>query len=181
MIAKDFAPQDRLLDQVTVKELEKAETSVFKSLEKAWTGRDRGKVEVFALQLYGLARYIRRRGESGQALVEAAFILPLFILMLVVTIDLGAAILDRQIIQAAAAEAARYGTTACDPRVPLDMVQAEALARTAGMILGREPEATATATGFSQGDLLTISITAKQSWILFPVGQIAAESSARYQ
>lgn len=177
----DFAdPSDRLLLQLKPTELERARLSVFRSLHQAHKRRDLLRVETLALQLSAMARYMRRR-EAGQVLVEFALLLPVMVLMGMAFLNLCIGVSDRQQLQAAAAEAARWGTIATDPRVSLDAVQAEAIARAAGLILGRDPEASAVATGFSQGDLLTVTISARQEWLFFPAGTMRAVSSARYQ
>ncbi len=123
-------------------------------------------------------------GEGGQAIVEAALLLPLFTLLFLTMLNLGLGVLDKQIIQAAASEAARYATMAVpegDPRPSLAAVEAEAVAGCAGAILARNPAVTVYNSGLSRGDLLTVTISADENWISFPAGSISATARARYQ
>jgi len=172
------------MDQLTRAELEQAEGRIFRSLERAYVSQDRQRTETLSLQLSALCRYIRKRQE-GALLVEAAFLLPLFVLILVGALDLGCALINRQVLQGAAFSAALYGVQpvpAGIPRPTLEQVQGEAVARAQGLILADTPSATATATGFSPGDVLTVQVQAPQRWIfLFPSGTVTAVSSVRFQ
>jgi hypothetical protein len=71
-----------------------------------------------ANQTFGRAASVRRRwfqrrrvlgSESGQALIELAFILPVMLVFLLVLVDFGLALDRREVIQHAAREGARYG------------------------------------------------------------------------
>ena len=55
-----------------------------------------------------LARTVRGRSQRGQSLVEFALVLPILVLMLVGTMDLGRVVLANDTVGAAAREAARY-------------------------------------------------------------------------
>jgi hypothetical protein len=138
-------------------------------------------VESAGLMLARIARRIRQ--QSGQALVEAAFVLPVLVLIIMGGVGVSAGILDRQILHAAAAEAARYGTLALEDgrRIPLEEVRAHALAGARGLVLSRDPGATVTATGLSRGDTLTVSMEARTAPILLDFGTVRAAFVARYQ
>jgi Flp pilus assembly protein TadG len=124
---------------------------------------------------------MRNKRATGQALVEFALLLPILAILFVVMTDLSLTILDRQILQAAATEAAIYGSIVSDPRIALDIVEREAIARTAGVILAKNAVATVSATGFKQGDLLTVNISADQHFLFFTTGKIGAAFCCRYQ
>lgn len=130
------------LRQLKQKDLTRLLQSVFKLLEKANHRGDLEKIEHLAEDLRMIASHMRQ--SAGQALVEFALILPIAILLAMGFLNLSMGIHDRQVLQAASTETARYGTmavSAADSRPTLDQVQAEAIARSAGTILSQSPEA----------------------------------------
>ena len=174
-------PSDCLLNRCGPKELEKARLSIVKSLVQAHRQRDLLKIENLSLSLAALARYLRKRAEDGQTLLEFAVLLPILAVMLIATIDLTCGLLDRAILTKAASEACSLGTMPINPRISLETVRKAAVARSNRTILADDPKADVTATGSARGDVLEVKVCARQGWLLFSSGAVVGRASARYQ
>lgn len=158
---------DIMLRQMTPRELERTRLSIFRSLIAAERRRDLLKIETLALQLSAMARYIRRRGESGTALVEFALLLPLLALFVLGGIDAGFGILDTQTATTAATMACMYGVK--DPAPTLAEVEALALKNARFLFCGT-PTAQATVSGTE----LAVTVSAETTHIILPNWQISA-------
>lgn len=102
-----------------------------------------------------------RRNHRGQALVEMAIILPIFLLMVLGMIDLARAWNAKQVITDAAREAARSGVVD-NQSVTVDLAYIQGIASTAIANAGFDPalaNITATGTGAAKDTPLQVDIT----------------------
>jgi len=93
-----------------------------------------------------IPRLSRRHASRGQALVEFALILPIFVLLLTGMLDFGSGLYSRMTVINAAREGARAAVTAADPTA-VDTTVASAVANAAsGMALNASASCVAIAT-----------------------------------
>jgi Flp pilus assembly protein TadG len=87
---------------------------------------------------FGSRRRKRRvgRGAAGQALVEFAFVLPLFFLLLSGIVDFGMGLYNYMTVISSAREGGRLGVTACNAGPCTAIVRARVVAASGGMIQG---------------------------------------------
>ena len=76
----------------------------------------------------------KRRRSTGQALVEFAIVVPLFILLLAAMVDFGMGLYSYMTIITAAREGGRLGITACGAGPCSAIVKARAAAASGGMV-----------------------------------------------
>jgi Flp pilus assembly protein TadG len=105
----------------------------------------------------------KKRSESGQELVEFAFIMPMLMLILLGIIDFGILLYDKAVITNASREGARYGIVLRNPVYTEAQIEAYSLAycRNHLITFGGVPNATAVATLPAQqsfGNQLTVQV-----------------------
>jgi hypothetical protein len=179
----DLCDQTFLLNQLPHSELERAEESIFRELERAHNKRDLRLTEILSTQLSELCRYMRKRavGQSGQAILELAMTLPILALLLVGAIDVCAGITDKNTLNSAAASAALFGSVNMDPRPTYAQIEDLGRQNCAALVLARDVVFSITSTGASAGDELTVTASANANWIMLPSGTIRAVAHARLQ
>ena len=128
----------------------------------------------------------RRRRSGGQALVEFALVIPVFLLLLAGMIDFGIGLYSNMTINNAARDGARLGATACtavDCTGGSNPVSARVIAASSGLgptvtvvcraasnnaVVPCQPKATPTSAGVVKGDSIavTASYTYRMIWPL---------------
>jgi len=111
------------------------------------------------------------RLNKGQSLVELALLLPVFLILAVVTIDLGRGVYYYSVIFNAAREGARFGIVHQQPynTIPLNSVGIEAAAR--AKTVGLDQDNLSVPTIEIDGDMLQVTVTYRFELITKVIGK----------
>lgn len=121
---------------------------------------------------------LRRRGEHGQAMVELAFVLPIFLLLVFGLVDLGRAVFVSNSLAEAARDGARYGSV--QARAYDDATRSDVETWVEARLVGVPDDATAEATcepaspafGCTVDDVLVVTVSVDLEMITPIIGQI---------
>ena len=122
-------------------------------------------------------RYSLRRGEEGQAALEFMLVLPIFILLFLLVVDLGMLMYEYVSVANAVREGARYGAVNCgDGECSVDKVKTRTISRSGGILSDPKDlqlswvNNNGDGLNYGQGDSVVVRANHRYDFLFFPGG-----------